>query len=142
MSPVDPMTLPLSVIREALTACARGLYREEAAVQLLIGHDVWPRRGDFLARCVEVDDDGWTRDGTATLASVDWDAARVLAGSAPGASSERAMLHLAAAIGNGQLGGFATSLDHINVGLLLDAIAHTAGWHEHGITLVVTGGPA
>ena len=98
MSPVDPMTLPLSALREALVACAAGLYREEAAVALLIAHDVWPRRSDFLQSCLEVDDDGWTRDGTATLAAVDWDAARRLTEAARASSSEAAILRRAAAI--------------------------------------------
>ena len=95
MSPVDPMSLPLSSIRSALVAGAAGLYREEAAVDLLVAHDVWPRRGDFLRSCVEVDDDGWTRDGTAELASVNWDAARRLSESVPASSSEVALLRLA-----------------------------------------------
>jgi len=134
---VDPLSLPLSSIRGALVAGASGLYREEGAVGLLIAHDVWPRRGDFLRACVEVDDDGWTRDGVATLASVDWDAARLLAGSVP-ASGEVAVLHVAVAIAVDDLGGQVTSLDAGNLALLLDALAHTAGWHERGITHQVT----
>jgi hypothetical protein len=132
--------LPTSALREALIACARGSYREEAAVQLLLAHDVWPRRGDFLATCVEVDDDGWTRDGTATLAAVDWDAARRLTESARASSSEVAILRLAAAIADEEIGSCVTSLDATNLGLLLEAVAHAGAWHERGVSRRVTGG--
>ena len=139
MSPVDPMTLPLSALREALVACAAGLYREEAAVALLIAHDVWPRRSDFLQSCLEVDDDGWTRDGTATLAAVNWDAARTLTEAARASSSEAAILRLAAAIADEELGSLLAYLDVANLSLVLEAVAHCAGWHERGVTHRVTG---
>ena len=139
MSAVDPLTLPLSALRDALTACATGLYREEAAVALLIAHDVWPRRGEFLQSCVEVDDDGWTRDGTATLAAVDWDAARRLTETGPASSSEAAILRLAAALADEETGSLLVRLDAANLALVLDAVAHCAGWHERGLAHQVTG---
>jgi hypothetical protein len=136
------MAMPLSVVREALVACAAGLYREEAAVALLVAHDVWPRRGDFLRSCVDVDDDGWTRDGTATLAAVDWDAADALARTGPASSSEAAVLHLAADLANGNVGSLLIGLDTTNLSLVLEAIAHCAGWHERGVSRLVTGNVA
>jgi len=140
VSPVDPTTLPGSAVREALVAGARGLYRDEVAVQLLLDHDVWPHRADFLQQCVQVDDAGWTCDGTDTLAGIDWDAARELAASSTASGSEMAVLELAVGLAEGTLGGLVIGLDPMNLWLFLDAVAHTAGWHERGITRLVTGG--
>ncbi len=65
-----------------------------AAVELLIGHDVWLRRTEFRAACVHADGDGevW----------IDWRAAREAFDSGEFdrcSSTERAVLDLAIALG-------------------------------------------
>ena len=65
----------------------------KAAVELLIWHEHWIRRGDFLKACVASDPDGtsWIR----------WDAAKAFAFSNPQAStSELAILDLAVSLGS------------------------------------------
>ena len=95
MSAIEPTSLAHEVLVDALREQAAGEYRGEAAAELLIRHGVWTRRRDFLAACVSADDDGWTRDGTATLAAVDWEKAAIWAERALASSSERAVLTLA-----------------------------------------------
>ena len=62
-----------------------------AAVELLIEHDVWLRRGDFTRACVR------SRGGEAWI---DWQAARAFTDAGTAAStSEMAVLDLAVALG-------------------------------------------
>ena len=62
-----------------------------AAVELVIEHDFWLRRPDFLRACVH-------RDGG--QAWIDWQAARAFTDAGPGAStSQLAILDLAVALG-------------------------------------------
>jgi len=63
-----------------------------AAVELLIWHDFWLRRRDFIDACIRpaIDVPAW----------IDWDAAREFSDSRPGASSSQvAILDLAVALG-------------------------------------------
>jgi hypothetical protein len=52
-----------------LRACARGIYADEAGVELLIGHAVFLDRADFTSRFISIPSDG------AGLAAIDWPAA-------------------------------------------------------------------
>lgn len=125
-----------------LRAWAERSYPCEAAVELLVAHGMWLRRSDFRAAAVDAIDEGWTRDGTAPMASVDWTAAALFASKAPCSSSERSVLLAACSLGGHDAGALTVltrSLDRANLTLLLQAVAHAAGWHEHGITAHVTG---
>ncbi len=86
--------------RPAMPQMANGLRRwtrthdahVRAAVELLIGHDVWLRRTEFRAACVHADGDVW----------IDWRAAREAFDSGEFdrcSSTERAVLDLAIALG-------------------------------------------
>jgi hypothetical protein len=59
------------LLASALRACARGIYPDEAAVELLISHGTFLHRGDLTSRFIS---HGTTAsDGTA-MAAVDWEA--------------------------------------------------------------------
>ena len=83
----------------ALRACAAGLYCEEAAAELLIGHGAFLRRPDFAAF---IDAGTSNTDGTTPMASI-------------------------AAGTPVSLRDTVTSLDHANLGLLVTAVRHAAG---------------
>lgn len=142
MAPLDPMSLTPEQLGPMLRAWADGLYTCEAAVDLLLAHRVWLARRDFLTTCVDAIDDGWTREGTAPMASVDWARAARFAFDAPCSTSEAAILRLSCSLAGtatGDLAGLTRGLDVANVSRLLEAIAHRAGWHEHGLAYTVTG---
>ena len=142
MTELDPCAMNAAEIAPMLRAWAQGMYVDEAAVGLLICHGHWLTRRDFRAQCVDALQDGWTRDGVASLASIDWTAAVKLAESGPCSSSEKAMLLTAcslAGVDAGPLSTLTRSLDHANLTLVLQAIAHRAGWHEHSFMTAVTG---
>lgn len=128
-------TLPLPRLAALLTAHAKGYYATEAATQLLIGHETWLQRSDFLAACVwaATDDD---RDGPVTQFDadeitrvwVDWESIPAFAATAPCSGSESRILRLVA-----ELVGYdtATPLDELLSGLddtnsakVVVAIAH------------------
>jgi hypothetical protein len=108
----------------ALRAGAEGSHPAEAAVELLIAHDLWPHRGDFLATAVTVtpalDDPG------RLLAFIDWPAA--LAAYLPASSSEWQILALAAelaGVDSGRpLSELLGGLDDGNTFLVLRAVVH------------------
>src|SRR3954452_24273408 len=120
-----------------LRSWAAGLYPSEAAVELLIAHGTWLRRRDFLASLVDAVDDGWGPRGEAVLmASIDWERVETFLAQAGASSSEVAILRFAASLAGTQGGPsllqLTASLDHANAGLVLEALAHRCGWHEHG----------
>jgi hypothetical protein len=78
-------------IVKGLRAWAAGDRINEAAVELLIAHGTWLRRGDFLRAAIDQGDG---------MARVDWDAAREFERDSPASTTERAMLRLAVAIGS------------------------------------------
>jgi hypothetical protein len=142
MTELDPSDLTVEQLAAMLRAWAQGMYADEAAVGLLICHGHWLARQDFRTRCVDAVWEGWTRDAVAPLASIDWPAAAQLAESCPCSSSEQAMLLTAcslAGVDTGPLTVLTRSLDHANLALVLQAIAHRAGWHEQFLTTTVTG---
>lgn len=133
----DVIDLTDEQIATGLRARARGLYPVEAAVELLLAHDAWPRRRDFRRSALWVSDDG------PEFIGVDWTAARELDLHAPASRSELAILTVAASLADHDtgvhLGDALTGLDQTNTTLVLHAIAHAAGWHERGTTALVTG---
>ena len=113
------------------------MYPLEAAVDLLIAHHTWLRRRDFRRAALRVSDDG------PELIGVDWTAARDLTERAPASRSELAMLTIAARLAGQDhpcdLGDVLTGLDQTNTAIVLHAIAHSVGWHEHGHCELVAG---
>jgi hypothetical protein len=142
MASLDPTTFTPDQLADMLHAWADGLYTDEAAVGLLITHRTWLTRRDFLTSCVDAIDDGWTREGSAAMASIDWARAARLAYDAPCSTSESAVLRLAASLAGTSTGDLATltrGLDVTNIARLLEALAHRAGWHESHHAYTVTG---
>ncbi len=60
-------------LAESLRACARGIYPDEAAIELLICHDTFLRRGDFTRHITTGEHDH--RGNGAAHAAIDWAAA-------------------------------------------------------------------
>ncbi|MCA1672083.1 MAG: hypothetical protein LC799_07730 [Actinobacteria bacterium] len=118
----------------ALVAHVAGIYCEEAAVGLLIGHRRWLCREDFLAECVQV---GVTE--VDVFACVDWTAAvaALKTGRLVCSCSERQVLLLAASLAEGllvDLRELLTGLDNINAALVADVIAHATGHRRYVAT--------
>jgi hypothetical protein len=114
----------------ALRAHARGLHHAEAAVELLIGHQRWLCRDDFVDRFVWM---GPAGVGDRLLAVVDWPAtvAALAAGRLPCSGSESCVLRIAASIAKGvpvDLNDCLSTLDYVNVGLVAQAVLRAAGW--------------
>src|SRR3954470_7045680 len=127
-----------------LRAWASGMFASEAAVELLIAHDVWPRRRDFLFTLVDAVDDGWGPRGTVVpMASIDWDRVEPFLVSAPASTSEISVLRCAASLAGAArsvpLRDATKGLDETNAALVLDAVAHRCGWHERGTAALITG---
>lgn len=132
-----PRTLEVELL---LAAWATGLYPLEAAVGLLTAHRMWLRRPDFIAAAVIIETGPADSERYAAL---DFDAAASFAIEASCASSERRILLIACSLADSSVAGtlteLCTGLDHRNTALVLDAIAHANGWHEHGLTHHTTG---
>ncbi|MGH3408870.1 MAG: hypothetical protein ACRDRJ_41205, partial [Streptosporangiaceae bacterium] len=107
-----------------LRARARGIYPDEAGVELLIGHAVFLDREDFAGRFV-------TTPGGDGLAVIDWRAAiTALDDSLPCSGSENRMLRLAASLAAGtpvNLRDALTGLDNRNSQLVIRAVLHASG---------------
>lgn len=129
-----------------LRAWAKGDYRTEAAVDLLAAHHVWLHRPDFTDRCVHTTDTQLVDAGLPRV-WVDIDETGRVAGGGPGSlpasMSELQVLALAASLANAPvdrpLHDLLSGLDDRNIALVLDAVAHAAGWHETGHTHTTTG---
>jgi hypothetical protein len=111
---------------------AKGLFRTEAAVELLIGHGSWLYREDFLEIAVEFGRE--IADGV-VLAAVDWEAAvaALEAGGLPCSGGEGRILRLAASIGGGiavSLGSALPGLDERNIAEVARAVLHAAGYRD------------
>ena len=108
---------------------AKGLYCAEAAVELLIGHERWLRRDDFVGRFV------WTGRalvGDRVLAVVDWPAAveALGLGRLACADSESHVLRIAASFAGGtavDLRDALTGLDAATIALVSVAVLRAAG---------------
>jgi len=120
----------VTVLAEALRACASGILTAEAGVGLLIDCDGWIHRDDFTSRFITTGTS--ISDGTTLMAAIDWTAALTAldAGRLPCGSGERHMLRLAASIAGGvpvSLSNSLTSIDRRNANLLAAAILHANG---------------
>jgi hypothetical protein len=113
---------------------ARGLYSEEAAVCLLIGHGMWLRRDAFVRACVEVDGEPGDE-----VAFVDWPAAigALNTGDLPCSTSEAAMLRIAACLAGiaADLRTLLGGLDARNIRLVAQAVLHANGTPHAVVTL-------
>jgi hypothetical protein len=101
----------------------------QAAVELLIGHQRWLLREDFVDRFVKLVSD---TDGGVPLALVSWRAAaRALgAGRLPCSDGEGYLLRIAASIAEGvpvDLGRCLSTLDRSGIRLVVEAVCHAAG---------------
>jgi ADP-ribose pyrophosphatase YjhB (NUDIX family) len=116
-------------LSEPLRTWARGIYSDEAAVELLIAHAAFLNRSDFIDRCVVPKAN---HADNQTAASIDWSAAITTldTGGLPCSRSEERILRLAASLGNGlpvNLRDATTDLDTRNAALLSQAILHATG---------------
>jgi hypothetical protein len=142
---IDPTTLAPDELAAMLTAWAEGHLACEAAVGLLThaAGGYWIRRRGFLTACVTAVDDGWSRHGEVPMAVIDWDdVAGFLQAGVVASSGELSVLRTATSLAGvdvGPLREVTACLDVGNLALVLDAIAHQAGWHERGVTRTVTG---
>jgi len=144
--PADPAGLPGTVITPTagepplagpLRAWARGIYPDEAAVELLISHATFLRRADFTSRFISTHA---SSNGTG-LAAIDWTAAiTALDADLPCSGGEQRMLRLAASLGDGipvNLRDALTGIDGRGIQLVMQAVLHAAGrwdspeFHDH-----------
>ncbi|HEY8722185.1 hypothetical protein [Pengzhenrongella sp.] len=134
----DVSALTFDQLTTGLRAWARGLYPLEAAVEVLLAHRGWLHRADFRRATLRIS------DGRPSCVGIDWAAAAQFAGRAPASGSEIAMLRIAISIAGREiyrpLGDLLSGLDAANITIVLNAIAHTAGWHERGTVALITGG--
>jgi hypothetical protein len=116
-------------IEDALRSWARGVYTEEAAVELLI-RTGWTRRVAFV-------DDAIFDNEPAGHPWVDWETlGQILNGDLRSAilaasSGELRVLRLAHSLAAGELGASIPGLDRDATALVLAAVAHANGSHEH-----------
>jgi len=120
----------VTILAEALRACADGILTAEAGVSLLIDCGGWLHRDDFTGPFVTTGTS--ISDGTTPMAAIDWRAAITAldGGCLPCGSGERHVLRLAASIADGipvSLGDALTSIDRRNANLLAAAILHANG---------------
>lgn len=124
------MSYTATELAALLRVGAQGCPSDEAAVGLLVEHDTWLHRSDFVRTCVTVETDLFTEEEeVATF--IDWSAAiRVLdAGGLPCSTSEAAVLRIAAGLAGvpvnlrAMLGG----LDARNIQIVAEAVMHANG---------------
>ena len=97
----------------------------QAAVWLLLAHEVWPRRADFLRACVNRSPDGvWWIDFRAARTAFD-NGVFVTGVFVTGSSTELAVLDLAIALGTDRFGFRAMSPG--NARAVATAVAHAVG---------------
>ncbi|QUX27896.1 hypothetical protein KGD83_21835 [Nocardiopsis akebiae] len=88
---------------QSLRNWADGFAADRAAVELLIAHESWLARRDFLDRCVDIVPSEELSDPTRPVAIIDWEeTVRALADALPASSSEVAVLRIAASLGTGE----------------------------------------
>jgi len=114
----------------ALRARARGLYCDEAAVELLLSHPTsWLHRSDFREEFVHT---GSGLTGGTPMATVDWPEAITALdhGRLPCSSGEARILKIAASLAEGipvNLRDALTGLDTTNIHLVATAVLHAGG---------------
>jgi hypothetical protein len=140
MPATSPVTTPAAAepsLAGPLRAWARGIYPDEAGVELLIGHATFLDRADFTARFTATPA---SSDGT-PLAVIDWPAAiTALDGDLPCSGGEQRMLRLAASLASGipvNLRDALTGIDDHGIKLVIQAVLHASGhrppsgFHDH-----------
>lgn len=145
---MTPTELTAGELTAALTRSADGLPTAEAAVRLLLEHSDWPQRlAD--ADLIELDDEPGT-DPSARFAWVSWRSAVAAldAGELYASSSDARVLRVAASLGGAvpvDLSDALTGLDRRTLSLVLAALSHANGSHQHLEYLTeppADGGPA
>lgn len=123
----------IDVTDEGLRAWAQGVYPQEAAVELLI-RTGWTQRHAFLTDVVTDGDSGpwvdWDRLGQILEGGGEGDANRV-SGILAASGGELRVLRLAHSIAVGDLGTLLPGLDRTTADLVLAAMVHANGSHEH-----------
>jgi ADP-ribose pyrophosphatase YjhB (NUDIX family) len=124
-------------LADQLRAWARGIYPDEAGVELFISHATFLHRADFTSRFIATTT---SSDGT-SLAAIDWPAAiTALGASLPCSGGEQRMLRLAASLAGGipvNLRDALTGIDDHNINLVITAVMHASGhrpspgFHDH-----------
>ena len=114
----------------ALRAHAQGLHCLEAAVELLISHATWLRRGDFLHHFVHTTTPG--PNNPTLIAAIKWPEAiaALEQGKLPCSGAEGRMLRLAASLAAGipvDLRDALTSLDSHNTELVSHTVKQATG---------------
>jgi hypothetical protein len=132
---LDPLDLENALLRAAV-----GDYADEAAVLLLVNCGHWLPRLQAADLITLVPD----LDGEGLWAQIDWPALApaLAAGLLVGIEGEEWVLRAAVSIADGHpvdLGDLAAGLDRRALTLVLAALAHAAGSHDHP---AVTAGPA
>ncbi len=122
-----------------LRAGSHGTPGVEAAIGLLDAHGVWIQSMDFRCAAVTLN----SPDGQEPArAVVDFEAAAVLADTATCSAADRQVLLIACSLGGVDVDNLAhlcAGLDQRTLALVLDAVAHAAGWHATGVSHLVTG---
>jgi hypothetical protein len=129
-------TLPTSDLADLLRAWTAGISSTEAAIELLIAHDVWVHRPDFVAACIEsyaaYDSQ---HDDLVPVALIHFETIPTFVATCQCLAVDRRVLLIVAAIANecpnSQLGEMIIDLDGASAGLVLGAIAGPNGSHEH-----------
>ncbi|MGY1841218.1 MULTISPECIES: hypothetical protein [unclassified Modestobacter] len=130
--------LDLAAVEGALLRAAVGDYAAEAAVLLLANDGHWlPRLQAAGLITIALDGDAVDGGPWAAVLWPDLDGA-LNTGVITGTGSQRRLLRAAASLADGQsvdLGDLAAGLDRPALRLLLAALSHAAGSHEHRATL-------
>ena len=131
---IEPIAadLDLDEVEGALLRAAVGDYAAEAAVLLLANHGYWLARLR-AAGLITVEPEPVGRQLWARIEWAELDAA-LADGRLPGSREELAVLRVAVSLADGRpvdLADVAVDLDRRTLGLVLAALAHAAGSHDH-----------
>lgn len=123
---------PIHQLTAALQANAKGLLCAEAAIELLIKHESWLHRGDFVDDFIERANSNQQPTHSLDTAFVEWAGALAAldAGRLPCSSSESQLLRIAVSLAEGipvDLRDALTGLDSTNTSLVARAIWHATG---------------
>lgn len=142
MPTINTRNLSEPALAQMLRNWADGVHSAEAAVNLVIGADLWLHQPDFRRDCIFAVSNGAGRGGHAPMATISWHAASRYAEQASASRAEIAMLRLAcsiAGVATGSLRDLTAPLDPTNTARLIDALAHRNGWHGTGVTHTTQG---
>ncbi len=128
-NPVTSHQTPERLLTEPLRAHARGIPPDEAAIELLISHNVFLRRNDFTDHFVQP---ATHPTSSARLATIDWPAAITALdyGHLPCSSTQEHILRLAASLAENlpiNLRDTLTGIDNHSIKLVIAAVLHATG---------------